>query len=248
MNSITDNHNYDVLYAVGDTHGENLAIAPMLLGNDTELKKCVLHVGDFGIGFSTRAGDNVAMIKLNARLSNYNIVMYAIRGNHDNPLYFNDPEYKLEFSNIILVPDHTVLNLIIEGKDRVVYMNGGAVSVDRAHRVPSKSYWWNEGVNRLNNSELDEIPGNIDIVITHTRPKGVFPVNKKGIEHWLLKDMGLDRDLDIELGVITDIFDTINNKNKEYQHFYGHFHASNLDIIKGVRHKLLNIKEICEIK
>ena len=248
MNTITDNTNFDVLYALGDTHGENLAIAPMLLGNDEKLKKCVLHCGDFGIGFSTRTGDNVAMIKLNARLSRYNIVLYAIRGNHDNPVYFNNPKFELDFSNIILVPDHTILNLTIEGKDKVVYMNGGAISVDRTNRTPSKSYWWDEGVNSLSNSELDEIPNNIDIVITHTRPRGVFPVDKNNIEHWLLKDMGLDNDLEIELETISTIFNAINSRNTQYQHFYGHFHMSNTEYLHTNKHKLLNIKEICEIR
>jgi len=248
MNYITDDTNYDVLYAIGDTHGENLAIAPMLLGADTKLKKCVLHCGDFGIGFSSYTGDRATLVKLNTRMAKYNVMLYAIRGNHDNPVYFNNSDYDLKLSNVKLIPDHTILNLKVEGKDKRVYLNGGAVSVDRIQRTPSKSYWWNEGVNRLSREELDEIPADIDIVITHTRPRGVFPVSKNNIEHWLLKDMGLNRDLDIELDIISDIFTEINSVNSEYQHFYGHFHMSNLDIIKGVRHKLLNIKEICEIK
>tara|TARA_R110000803_G_scaffold206817_1_gene274328 strand:- start:1325 stop:2071 length:747 start_codon:yes stop_codon:yes gene_type:complete len=248
MNYIDDKTKYDTLYTIGDTHGENLSIAPMLLGNDSELRKCVLHCGDFGIGFSSYVGDREMMRKLNRRMIKYNITLYAIRGNHDNPVYFNDEKSHFGLSNVILVPDHTILNLIVEGKDKVVYLNGGAVSVDRVNRTPSKSYWWNEAVNRLSEHDLAGIPDNLDIVITHTRPKGVFPISKDNIKFWMEKDMSLERDLDIELDIISDIFDNINSKNPEYQHFYGHFHTSNLDIIGDVKHKLLNIKEICEVR
>jgi len=248
MNKIKDEEEYDILYAIGDTHGENLAIAPTLLGSDTKLKKCVLHCGDFGIGFSTFTGDRELMRKLDTRMRRYNIMLYAIRGNHDNPVYFNDPHYRLQLTNVVLVPDHSTLELIIGGNKKLVYLNGGAISVDRALRTPSKSYWWNEGMNALSTTQLDEIPVGLDIVITHTRPSGVFPINKNNIKSWLDRDMTLNKDLNNELNIITDLFQELNWKNEKYQHFYGHFHMSNTEFIDGNIHKLLNIKEICEIK
>jgi hypothetical protein len=127
-------------------------------------------------------------------------------------------------------------------------MNGGAISIDRCQRIPGRSYWWNENVTALSAKDLALIPDNLDIVITHTRPQGVFPINKNGIEHWLLKDMALDGDLDIELGVISDIFEAINAKNSEYRHYYGHFHDSYTECIDGRWHSLLNICELREVR
>ena len=249
MNYINDEIDYDVLYVIGDTHGVNLQIAPMLLGNDKDLKKCILHVGDFGVGFSTPNGDKDKLTKLNTRLAKYNIDLYAIRGNHDDPAYFNLDVYNTDqYTNVHLVPDHTILDLIVQGNPKKVYMNGGAVSVDRVNRTPSKSYWWNEAVTPLTNEQLDEIPTGIDIVITHTRPRGIFPIDKNNIGYWLQKDMALDRDLEIEIDHITDICNAITAKNAVYKHFYGHFHMSNQEQVLGVDYRLLDIDEIIEVR
>lgn len=251
MNYIDNSTNFDILYVLGDTHGENMRIAPHLIGDDKSLKKCILHCGDFGIGFSSIKGDVTMMERLNTRLKKYNITMYVVRGNHDDPKWFNSTGTITEgyqFSNVILVPDHTILNLTIQDEEKVVYMNGGAVSIDRINRTPNKSYWWNENVTALSAKDLADIPDNLDIVITHTRPQGVFPLDKRGIEYWLLKDMALDVDLDIELEVISDIFEEINAKNSEYRHYYGHFHDSFTECIDDRWHNLLNICELREVR
>ena len=251
MNYIDNSTNFDILYVLGDTHGENMKIAPHLIGDDKSLSKCILHCGDFGIGFSSVKGDVAMMERLNTRLKKYNTTMYVVRGNHDDPKWFNSSGTDTEehqFPNVILVPDHTILNLTIQDEAKVVYMNGGAISIDRCQRIPGRSYWWNENVTALSAKDLALIPDNLDIVITHTRPQGVFPINKNGIEHWLLKDMALDGDLDIELGVISDIFEAINAKNSEYRHYYGHFHDSYTECIDGRWHSLLNICELREVR
>lgn len=246
MREIKDLTVYDSLYALGDTHGNNLQIVPHLLQTDKESNKCILHCGDFGVGFIKPQGEQDMLERLNKRLAKYRTTMYVIRGNHDDPAYF---EGHHDYSHITLVKDHTTIELNLRGEKKVVYMNGGAVSVDRINRIPSKSYWWNEGVKALDEYQVGYIPSNIDIVITHTRPRGVFPVTKDGIEYWLLKDMALERDLDIELEVITDIFDALRSKNPQgFKHYYGHFHTSNFEKIGEVEHHLLDIDELKEIR
>ena len=147
----------------------------------------------------------------------------------------------------MLIPDHSMLHLqTIDNNNVSIYCLGGAVSVDRVNRIPSKSYWWNEMVPDLPQQELDKIPKGIDIVLTHTRPQGIFPIDKNGIEHWLLRDRGLDHDLGVELGRITKVFDAINKKNTCYTHYYGHFHMSNTEHFGDIKHQLLNIDELIE--
>ena len=255
MNQIIENDKvFDYLFVVGDTHGNNLQLAYHLLPKvPKESKKAILHVGDFGMGFSSHVGELDNMEHLDRKLAKNNVWLYVIRGNHDNPAYFDSNNLKCQdlsgLSNITLIPDHTLLTLDFIGAiQKNIYCLGGAVSVDRTNRTPSKSYWWNEMVPDLPQQELDKIPKGIDIVLTHTRPQGVFPIDKKGIEYWLLRDMGLDYDLGVELGRITKVFDTINKKNTCYTHYYGHFHMSNVEHFGDIKHQLLNIDELIEVK
>ncbi len=93
---------------------ENMKIAPTLLqkyhlDNDKEVK-CILHVGDFGMGFTTLKGGITQLKRLNDRLKKYNTYLYVIRGNHDDPQYYNDEVFKEEtgingFSNVKLLKD-----------------------------------------------------------------------------------------------------------------------------------------------
>jgi predicted phosphodiesterase len=259
MNVIIENDKvFDYLFVVGDTHGNNKQLASHLLPNlPQESKKAILHVGDFGVGFCrTVDGELEQLYMLNRRLMKHNVTLFVIRGNHDNVSWFNNPAYMDRMinsemiENIVFIPDHTLLTLELEGKEKPVkiYCLGGAVSVDRTNRVPSKTYWWNEMVPDLPQQELDKIPKGIDIVLTHTRPQGVFPIDKNGIEHWLLRDMGLDYDLGVELGRITKVFDAINKNNTCYTHYYGHFHMSNVEHFGDIKHQLLNIDELIEVR
>jgi len=113
-------------------------------------------------------------------------------------------------------------------------------------RTPSKSYWGGEGVRRLSPKELKEIP-KVDIVLTHTRPAGVFPIDKDNIKGWLDRDYNLAYDLDKELSKITEVFEVLYKKNpKGFVHYYGHFHTSNIELFGVYKHQLLNINELIE--
>ena len=254
MNHIIENHiTFDYLFAVGDTHGKNLQLASHLLPNvPKESKKAILHVGDFGMGFSSHVGEIDNMAHLDKKLKKDNVWLYVIRGNHDNPAYFDSNNSKHQdmdrFDNVILIPDHTLLSLqTVENNNLRIYCLGGAVSVDRTNRTPSKDYWWNEIVPDLPQQELDKIPKGIDIVLTHTRPQGIFPIDKNNIKLWLLRDKNLEYDLDFELDRITKVFDAINKKNTCYTHYYGHFHMSNVEHFGDIKHQLLNIDELIEV-
>ena len=256
MNTIIENNIvFDRLFVVGDTHGNNLQLANHLLPDlPKESKKAILHVGDFGIGFSSHVGELDNMAHLDRKLKKNNVFLYVIRGNHDNPAYF-DPNNKFHqdmdsLSNIVLIPDHTLLSLeFVNNNIQRIYCYGGAVSVDRTKRTPSKGYWWNEIVPQLIDEELEKIPSDIDIVLTHTSPKGVFPVTQNNIQGWLARDYNLEYDLQIELDRITEVFDWLRAKNPDgFVHFYGHFHASNVEFIEEYKHQLLNIDELIEVK
>tara|TARA_B110000914_G_C15393246_1_gene413535 strand:- start:29 stop:841 length:813 start_codon:yes stop_codon:yes gene_type:complete len=265
MNLVIENKiKFEHLMVLGDTHGNNMQIAPQLLTkyglDNAENPKAILHLGDFGIGFSTYKGDLEKLRNLNNRLKNYNTFLYVIRGNHDNPEWFNDTEHietmlgNEMIENVILLPDHTLLSLEVEGREEPVkiYCNGGAYSIDRIKRTPGKSYWSDEAFKCLSAEKLAEIPNDLDIIITHTRPHGVWPVDKSNIQYWLLEDLSLYRDIEEEAAWMKQMFDSIKEDNDSFLHFYGHFHNSNKESYEfdGKRyiHQCLDIDELVEVR
>jgi len=95
MNTYIENNvNFNILMSLGDTHGDNMKIAPTLLQkyhlDNNQETKGILHVGDFGMGFTKLNGEKTYLKLLNDRLKKYNTYLYVVRGNHDDPQYFND--------------------------------------------------------------------------------------------------------------------------------------------------------------
>jgi len=262
MNLILESHiKYDHLLFLGDTHGENMSIAPHLLASTKipqEDNKAIIHVGDFGIGFCpTVDGEISELRKVNTRLRQHNITMYVVRGNHDDPKWFNRDNDKLitdclrdeVIENIIFIPDHTLLTLEVADKEDPVniYCNGGAISIDRTNRTQGRSYWKEEAFNKLTDEQLDEIPNDLDIVVTHTRPLGVEPtVYNSAVMKWCLADDQLDFDLKREQQEMKLMFDVIREKNKYHNvsHYFGHFHWSKGERIGNMSHRTLSIKEL----
>ena len=260
MNLIIENNiDFSHLMCLGDTHGvENTSIlTPQLLmkfglDNDEE-NKAVIHVGDLGVGFKDNPiAEKLELDHLNKRLKKYKVILYVIRGNHDNPEMWTT-EYQEEndfnFTNIVLVPDHTKLVLEVNGGTKTIYCNGGAYSVDRTFRSPGKSYWFDEPFVCPNGKGLAEIGDDINIVVTHTRPLGQHPVCKKAIEYWLLKDMTLDQCITEEGLHMKRLCDSIKGDNPKGVHFLcGHYHMSHTGFDGSHKHQILDINELVEIR
>ena len=66
---------------------------------------------------------------LNAVLRKINSVLYCIRGNHDDPSYFNDNI--INKSNVKLIKDYSIISV----GDKNILCIGGAVSIDRKYRI-----------------------------------------------------------------------------------------------------------------
>jgi Icc-related predicted phosphoesterase len=235
---------------LGDIHGNFEYVKWYIKAH--KIKDCVIYqVGDFGIGFTEKANDMNVLGNLNKFLTEHNIKMYAIRGNHDNPAFF-DGHLANHFTNLHLLQDYTVID--VEGTK--ILGVGGAVSVDRVPRLRQMreaakygrdiELHWDDEVFILDEEKLKTFE-NIDIVVTHTAPDFCAPDNKNGfgylVGQFAQDDPKLYDDLREERTLLTKMCKILEEKNKPDLWLYGHYHRNWTGNVEGVNYRLLDINE-----
>ena len=245
------------IFAVGDIHGcfDNLVGMTKNYGIKDSIIICC---GDCGLGFSTPEATKTDLSKLNkiCRTNNNKVIM--VRGNHDNPEYFEKGLINTKY--IIAVPDYTVLN------DNILCV-GGATSIDRTNRLEAKElnvrhymkyhpgctideankrtrdgYWENEAP-VYDEQTLTDIKGkgiNINHVITHTCPSFCDPTHKDGIDYWIKKDPGLDEVIDNERKVMDQIYNKLIEDGHNLKTWtYGHYHRHSNQMYNSIKFTML---------
>lgn len=217
---------------VGDIHGE-FATMRYKLETAGVQDAYIIQVGDFGMGFHRPGFYEAALSRLNVWLLKSNNHMYVIRGNHDDPDYFNTTNNPFNLSNITLLADYTELTLL----DKKMLFVGGAISVDRCFRVPGKSYWIGEPFVLKEDFPFDKY----DCVVTHARPtqSGLFSTMHK-IRDWLDKDASLESDLNIEAELISRLYEL----TKPPVWIFGHYHQGCTNITPTTKFRCLDILEL----
>lgn len=242
------------LMYLGDIHGNFNIITQYVTRFDIR-DAYIIQVGDFGVGFKTLVKEKRQLDDINTALIKRNVIVYAIRGNHDQPSYFENDPFVL--SNIKLVKDYTVLNLV--GKN--ILCIGGAISIDRTVRYTKRqlegdyttnigvdSWWKDEGFN-YDDSKLVDLR-DINIVVTHTSPDYCWPDNSNGFAPIVNDFASMDKTLKTELlderRRMTLAFQTIKMYNDIEYAYNGHFHANHVTEIYGTTHRLLGVGELWE--
>ena len=201
----------------------------------------IIQVGDFGVGFISKAKMDEQMIDINKRLEKNNNRLLVIRGNHDDPAYF-DGTYI--FSNIEFLSDYTVRT--IEGKNYLFV--GGAISIDRCIRRSGVDYWPNEKF-VLDLDKINAINENIDVVIAHSSPSFCQPVHFNELVWWYVaQDPSLHDALLNERKDFETMYNTLklNGHRLEYW-FNGHFHFTAEELIQDTNFMLLGIDKFYEL-
>lgn len=218
------------VYVVGDCHGK----FTLLLYKIKESKmtdSAIILAGDVGIGFEKPEYYKHIYNKMKKVLTDQNIHIYMLRGNHDDPEYFDGE--KISFSNFVAIPDYSVISFIDSDKiKRNILCIGGAISIDRTWRKNQKwgvkGYWENEfpvyKPEILNKIKEDGVL--IEAVVTHTSPDFAPLEDKSGISGYLDNDDNLLKDIINERDILTKIYDhlVIGHKQPIKTWVYGHFH------------------------
>lgn len=126
-------------YVIADIHGVFDRIIPFI--KEFDYSNCLIVVaGDCGFGFKLFKDYKDEFNLINKFLRKKNITMLMIRGNHDDPRYFN--EEKIKLSNFKLIKDYSVISMYYEGDDEMLGLPkfsmlcvGGATSIDRTYRI-----------------------------------------------------------------------------------------------------------------
>ena len=253
------------LVVCGDIHGDfNLLVNKICV--QYQLKDTIVIVaGDCGFGFERKGAYDNMTRRNSKRMNEANNCIVFIRGNHDNPAYFDGRTFA--HKRFIAIPDYS----IVKANGHTVLCLGGAISIDRSHRIAA----WEQNQNKFcKNSNLNEstdifapnyywenekpfydkdilthivMENSIDTVVTHTAPSFCELQSKTGLESWTENDNLLMNDVLQERTTMDKIYDAL--KGQPITHWcYGHFHQSWHSTIEGILFKMLDIMELYEIR
>jgi predicted phosphodiesterase len=220
------------IYVIGDIHGEFDMLENRVI--DYNLCDCILIcVGDLGVGFGSVEKEFKTARHLDNFFAKRNINFFSIRGNHDDPSYFNGT-ININHPHFRLLDDYETLD--IDGKTFLFV--GGAVSIDRLLREEGVSWWRGEEM-VLDPSKISRC----DVLITHAAPLWNGPNGKSGIEAFFQNDPKLLEEC-VEERKNVDILIKLSRAKK---HYCGHFHISSSSKSDDCVSRILGIEEVAEI-
>lgn len=235
------------MIVIGDTHG----LAPVAkLINKYSLTGCnLIHVGDFGLGFNLLHHDLYYLDVLDTFLQDKDNTLYVIRGNHDNPFFWDTGN--LKHKRIHLVKDYSVITI----ENKSVLFVGGAISIDRTARaLDNPASWWHGEKFYLDKDRINNLQEKIDMVITHSAPAFCNPVTFNYIVNkWhkteLEFGLNLKKDLKVEREEHSELYHLLKTNGHPVANWaYGHFHICATTTVDNTTFHALDINGVKEIK
>ncbi|MGL5691252.1 MAG: metallophosphoesterase [Bacteroidales bacterium] len=220
------------IYVTGDVHGEFKTLVHQI--KTKCCSDCVVVVaGDCGIGFTSRAHIEQELRMLSKRLEPIGVEVLFVRGNHDNPEFFNDNPINVGCFRTI--PDYTVLSYVdrFTKEQKFTLCVGGGISIDRVDRIKNdlsdkkhrKSYWADEPM-VYNEDKLSHIRGiKFNSLITHVNPFVNICDTSGTINHYLSKDVNLSDDLSTERTTAFNLFKFLVESCEIDTILHGHYHV-----------------------
>lgn len=165
------------ILVAGDWHGQqNWGLRVLREASKAGDIQGILHVGDLAALWPSAGGpqteDKFTRL-LKKWLVEYDQTLWFADGNHDHhpvlrDLPLNKEGFGVISERLLYAPRGHGFNL---GGKRIGFL-GGALSIDRMHRVPGRTWWPEE---ELTAEEVDRISsgGPLDVMITHEVPAGI---------------------------------------------------------------------------
>jgi hypothetical protein len=194
--------------------------------NDSVIIVC----GNCGIGTKSKEYYDDVFTEFNKILDANNCFVLFVRGNNDDPSYFENR--LIDFEHIKTIPDYSVVAL----KTYNCLCIGGSVSFDKEWKLSQekefgKKLFWENEAPIFNEEELDAIlkKFKISCVVTSTSPTFAYPgTNAFKKSKWLSEDKSILNRFSDERKVIDKIYEKIVDcDTKPYIWAYGRFKMNN---------------------
>lgn len=248
------------IYICGDIHGNFHWLKPYIEKYD--LSDCsIVFCGDIGLGFKPLEAwyKWVHGLKLTGILRKRKIDCYFIRGNHDDPAWFNDTTLVTKHFkavsdySVLASPNHNILcvggGISIDRSDRKLQMKFSYleylkyhpnVTVEEAKSKTVQIYWPNEAP-VYNEAAIDGLTCQIDTVCSHIAPTE-FPPLTGPDKCWFRVDPDLHKDCAAERGTMSNVLHRLlENQHPLQQWYYGHYHFYETGKFGGVSTNLLDM-------
>ena len=209
-----------MIYITGDMHGDIQTFKNIMGKITCKLENTLIVLGDLGANYYLNKTDK----KFKNIISQYNINLFVIRGNHDaNPAnlnymkeikkYGNIGYIEEEYPNIFYAKNGEVYNI----ENNTFLVLGGAYSVDKWYRL-EKGYKWFADEQMTEEEKQNFWNKNItkvDTILSHTCPYANRPI------HLFLTQIdqsSVDNSME-------KFLDEVKLKVEYKNWFFGHYHA-----------------------
>ena len=209
-----------MIYITGDMHGDIQTFKNIMGKITCKLENTLIVLGDLGANYYLNKTDK----KFKNIISQYNINLFVIRGNHDaNPAnlnymkeiekYENIGYIEEEYPNIFYAKNGEVYNI----ENNTFLVLGGAYSVDKWYRL-EKGYKWFADEQMTEEEKQNFWNKNItkvDTILSHTCPYANRPI------HLFLTQI----DQSTVDNSMENFLDEVKLKVEYKNWFFGHYHA-----------------------
>lgn len=227
----------------GDIHGEFEKLVHKLCVEHSFKNTLLIVAGDCGFGFFSLLYYDMVYQRVSRRLAKSNNYVAFVRGNHDNPFYFNGEV--VCYKRWRAVPDYSM----IRACGHNILCVGGAISPDRVDRIEGKDWWPNEAP-FMDRGEIITIPDftPVDTVVSHSAPSFCRISTLDGIMGRCVKDSCLTDAISAERAVMDEVFSTLRDFGHPVKSwFYGHFHQHWQETFGDTTFYLLDVMEFREL-
>lgn len=237
MHIIDNSHE---VYVVGDYHS-NRELFEQRLELIDSTPASIIFLGDYGV---TALNDLISFRDL---MSYYDLDCFLLRGNHDNPEFWQDKALAGELST----ESFKLINEIdvIEWRGVRMLTISGAISVDRKCIRAELGHCWpkleaipKDALKSVN--ELVSKSGGFDLLLSHTGTIDGVSLDNEFVRSYASTDEFLIEDLQYERHILQQLLVS----SGATMHIFGHFHRSWVGECYGVRSRCLDICELIPLK
>lgn len=219
------------LYLMGDYHQQKSRLLAQIKTIPAE--SCVIVLGDL------EAYHPSDLIELDKIATHHKAHFYIMRGNHDNPKFWQDRMWTgiLNLHNITLLNE---VDCLLWKQMKLITVNG-AVSIDRTcFRFLEGKCWPKTEASPKDAIERVQALGSCDILITHTGNPSQYDLNNEFLASYASTDPLLIEDIKQERILIQKL----QMASQCERHYYGHFHRSMTEEQFDVATRCLDICEL----